>query len=160
MSCVTPKHDVRKSLFFVVRTRCSGTQALYPAVLPSRPISHNILRFDQPMDTSQTSHPIQQSHSNFTVAIKRSACSRGLVVGQTNTSCCGVHCAQTTESAAKDGRCLHCKPRGEGEVFFLKREEVWGSTFSIWRGVLGNEILGQTKSWPIPRLCEVRPFGS
>ena len=23
---------------------------------------------------------------------------------------------------------------------FLKREEVWGSTFSIWRGVLGNDI--------------------
>ena len=35
-------------------------------------------------------HPIQQSHSNFKVAIKRSACSRGLVMGLTNTSCCGV----------------------------------------------------------------------
>ena len=28
--CVTPKHDVRLSLFFVTRTRCPGTKALYP----------------------------------------------------------------------------------------------------------------------------------
>ena len=54
--CVTSMHDVRSvAVFFVASTRCSGTQALYPAVLPSRPVSHNILRFDQPMDTSQTS---------------------------------------------------------------------------------------------------------
>ena len=71
--CVTPKHDVRLSLFFVARTQCSRTPALYSAVLPSRPISHNILRFDQPMDTSQTSHPIQESHSNFNVAKKNAS---------------------------------------------------------------------------------------
>ena len=45
-------------------------------------------------DTSQTSHSIQQSHSKFDVAIKRSACSRGLAVGLNNTSCCGVCSAQ------------------------------------------------------------------
>ena len=44
-----------------------------------------------------------------------------------------------TESAAKDGRCLYGKPRGEWEGLFPKREEVWGCTFSIWR------------------VCEVRP---
>ena len=96
--CVTSKHDVRLSLFFVDRIRCSRSQALYSAVPPFRPISHNILRFDQPMDTLQTSHSIQQSHSNFNVAIKRFACSRGLAVGLTNTSCCGVCGAASTAS--------------------------------------------------------------
>ena len=81
------------SLFFAHPT-LRNTSAQPPAMLPSRGISHNILRFDQPMDTSQTSHPIQQRHSNFNVAIKRSACSRGLGVGLTNTSCCGVCSAQ------------------------------------------------------------------
>ena len=118
---------------------CSGTQALYPAVLPSRSISHNILRFYHPMDTSQTSHLVQQSHSNFNVAIKRSAC-RGLVVGLTNTSCCGVRSAQPHRKCCEGWPLPLRQAKRRRRRSFLKREEVWRSSFSIWRGVLGNDI--------------------
>ena len=112
--CVTSKHEVRWSLFFVARTRCSRTQALYPKVPPSRTFLHNVLRFDQPMDTSPTSHAIQQSHRNFNVAIKRSACSRGLAVGLANTPCCGVRGAQPQRKCGE----VYGKPRGEEEGLF------------------------------------------
>ena len=48
----------------------------------------------RPADGHITNIAPQQSHSNFNVAIKRSVCSRGLVVGLANTSCCGVCGAQ------------------------------------------------------------------
>ena len=138
-----------QTAIFVVRTRCSGTQALYPAVLPSRPVSHNFL----PSTSRWTHHKHRTPSSKATVtSLWPSNVLRAVVVllwAKPTLRAAECIALKLTECAAKDGRCLHCKPRGEGEVFFLKREEVWGSTFSIWRGVLGNDILGQ-KSRPIP----------
>ena len=146
--CVSLKHDVRLSLL---------KQALCTAVPPSRQISQNILRFDQPMDTSQTSHSIRQSHSNFSVAIKRSAWSRGLAVGLTDTSCCGVCNAQPHRKGEGCQLPLTASQQVRGEVF-VKREEVWRNAFSIWRSVLRKDIWECEKSQPIHSLCKVRPL--
>ena len=90
------------------------------------PISPHILRFDQ------------QSHSHFNVAIKRSACSRGLVVGLTNTSCCGVCGAQLPESAAKvppkTGGCLgkyFLHLERVGERHFLEQKKIQVNSPSV-----------------------------
>ena len=123
---------------FVAGTRCSGTHALYSAVLPPRPISHNILLFDQTMDTSQASHAIQQGHSNFNVAIKRVVVVFLWALPTPRASECVA--LSPTEIPAKDGRCFHGKPRGEGQGLFQKRKTGLEKYFVHVAGVLVNDM--------------------
>ena len=135
---------------FVVFTRCSGTQALYPR---GATIKANITTFCASA-SRWTHHKHRTPSSKATVtSLWPSNVLRAVVVllwAKTTHRAAECVALKPTQSAAEDGRCLYCKPRGEGEVFFLKREEVWGSTFSIWRCVLGNEISGQTNPGQLP----------
>ena len=92
--CVTPKYDCPLvAIFCRPHPMFRNTSAQHRgATIKANITQHSVLR---PADGHITNiAPLQQSHSNFNVAIKRSACSRGLAVGLTNTSCCGVCSAQ------------------------------------------------------------------
>ena len=98
--------------------------------------------------------PCPSKAHNFNVAIEHSACGRGLCFVLRSVRRATPQKVRRRMAAASTAS---QEARGRSSV---KREEVWRSTFSIWRGVLGNDIFFMSsKSWLVRRLCEVRLSG-